>query len=461
MTDADRPRVILATSNGTGMGHLARAAATALACEDIEPIIFSLSRALPLVAGLGLRCEYCPSRGPTGMTDSTWQHYLAARLQALVNESGARVVAFDGAWPYAGLQIARARLAGVAFVWIRRGMWQPGVNEKALRQRRMFDRVVEPGELAGAADHGATADLGDALVVSPVTLLERVTRLPRQQAARELGLDPGKPTALVTLRAAPGPAGGTDDADPGADPDAARAAVRAVLATRDWQVAMTSTSISPGELGVDDERVVTLRGVFPLARYLAAFNVAVTEAGYNSFHEVLHAGLPSLIVPTRAAVTDDQTGRARWAEREGLALAAAESEPGQVANRADHLLLPETRESLAARCASLPAPRGAAETAAELAALAEEFTRHRFSTAERSRTARLHLRPLAVRAASALPGGLGKRLARSPANPAAPEFTGDLAEIETATEHIPPGASATYRATRERIAAHYYGALGS
>ncbi|SNR27001.1 hypothetical protein SAMN06265360_1017 [Haloechinothrix alba] len=449
VTDPDRPRVILATSNGTGMGHLARAAATALACEDVEPIVFSLSQALPLVGRFGIRGEYCPGRRRTGMADSPWQHYLAARIQALVTETGARAFAFDGAWPYAGVQVARARLPHVAFTWMRRGMWQPGVNRAALDQRSLFDHVLEPGELAHPADRGATRELGDATRVSPITLLEQVDRLPREAAAGRLGLDPDMPTALVTLRTTePG------SAEARAEADAAGAAVRAVLADPDWQVAVTSTTISPGELGVRSDRLTTLRGVFPLARYLAAVDAAVVEAGYNSFHEVLLAGLPAVIVPTRAAVTDDQTGRARWAAEEGFALHAREDDPDQVSALTGELLRPGTRERLAERCAELPAPRGASETATALAGLAGTFTRHRPGLGERARTARLHLRPAVTRAASLLPGGLGARLTGTP--PEAPEVTEDLERIDTDIEHILPGTSDRYRRARLRIVARFY-----
>lgn len=440
------------------MGHLARAAAIALACENVEPVVFSLSRALPLVAGAGLRCEYCPGRTRTKMHEWAWQHYLAARIRALVLETGAQAFVFDGAWPYAGLEIARAQLPGVAFSWVRRGMWQPGVNRGALRQQRMFDQVIEPGELASAADRGATAARGDAVPVAPITLLQQVDRLTREDAARSLGLDPARPTMLITLRSTP-----SSVRDHGAtELDAARTAVQSVLAEPGWQVAVTSSAVSPTESGMGNERVITLRGVFPLARFLAAFDAAVVEAGYNSFHEVLQVGMPAVVVPTRAAVTDDQTARAHWAEREGFALYAPENEPGRVAALTRELLRPEVREKLAARCMALPMSRGAAEAAQVLSALAESFSGHGFTFSERIRTARLHLRPLAARVAATLPDSFGPgssrgRPAQSPNSLERPELTEDLAEIETTCEHVLPGSSASYRASRERLVARYYG----
>jgi hypothetical protein len=246
----------------------------------------------------------------------------------------------------------------------------------------MFDLVIEPGEVAAEADRGATRLLEDATRVGPVTLLEQVTPDSRRDAAARLGLDPQRPAALVTLRT-----------DSMTDQTAAAAAVRAVLRDPRWQVALTRTPLTEGDLGDDSDRVVMLRGVFPLAARLAAFDAAVTEAGYNSFHEVLHAGLPSLVVPTGAAVTDDQAARARWAAEQGLALTAPEDDPAQVADAAAELLLPETRRKLADRCGRLARPQGASEAADLLCELAKGFGTHRFSPAERARVARLRLRP--------------------------------------------------------------------
>src|SRR5690606_29969076 len=118
---------------------------------------------------------------------------------------------------------ARRRLPDVAFVWVRRGMWKPGANLHALRKRRMFDAVLEPGDLAAEADRGATAAAADVVRVPPVTLLECVDRVPKEQARAELGLDQDRPVALVTLRTQ--------------GSDAAMAAVRTILADDSWLVA--------------------------------------------------------------------------------------------------------------------------------------------------------------------------------------------------------------------------------
>jgi hypothetical protein len=453
---SERLSIILATSNGTGMGHLARASATALALADrADPVIFSLSRALPLVRSLGLRGEYCPSHHSRPMAAPTWQSYLSERIIALAAETKARVFAFDGAWPYSGIAFARAKMPEMAFVWVRRGMWRPGSNIAALARAQPFDVVLEPGDLAAAADRGATASRNDATRVAPMTLLEQVARISRAEARVALGLDPDRPVALVTLR--------TDS--PGAD-SAGASAIRVLLRQPEWQIALTRTPLTVSELVLETDRIVPLKEVFPLASYLSAFDATVTAAGYNSFHEMLYAGVPTLFVPTKAAVTDDQQARARWALDHGLALAAAEDQPTDVAGATETLLDLAVREKLVTRYAEIPAPCGAHEAASVLADLAARFEHHRFSARERLDTARRKARPLATtmlgpRTVQRLERLIGRAEETVPRPPGPVRFI-EEADTEDLASGLPVedlllGASATYRARRKDIADRYYG----
>jgi UDP-N-acetylglucosamine:LPS N-acetylglucosamine transferase len=58
---------------------------------------------------------------------------------------------------------------------------------------------------------------------------------------------------------------------------------------------------------------------FPLSRRFRAFDLAVSAAGYNSFHELLRFGVPTLFIPNQDTALDDQQGRAQFAADRGLA----------------------------------------------------------------------------------------------------------------------------------------------
>jgi Glycosyltransferase family 28 C-terminal domain len=456
------------------MGHLARQVAVALALQrQAEPIFFSMSLAMAAVLDLGMRGEYCPSYHREVMPRPLWDRYLADRIRALVAETNASAFVFDGVAPYRGLLSARADLPDVAFVWVRRSLWRPGVNARSLNARRFFDLVIEPGDLAAAADRGPTARLADARRISPVSLLEQVERLPRQEAAMHLGLDPSRPTALVTLHG-----------DPLADGRQAAVAVRELVTNPDWQVAVSRRPINGDSASLSAAGpIVVLPEVFPLARYLSAFDIAVSEAGYNSFHEFLLGGIPTALVPTSAAVTDDQEARARWAADHGVAIYATQEDRAGIAAAVKQLADPTVRADLKRRCASLPPPRGAAEAADLLINVNAAFHSHRPSSRERVDLLLMTAQSVAERfvgrrVRAAARSALRRSPERGPGSPLRVQltdrlqpgagdgdrvpllFTERVSQADLASgfpvEHVLAGSREPYHVERERIARRYY-----
>lgn len=382
---SQRLPVLLVTSNGVGMGHLTRQLTVALSAPDtLDPVLMSLSGALPTVrtavaAGrlpelAGVRTEYCPSRksgwlpkgGPSRRLRELhpaygWEPYFADRLRALVAETGARLVLFDGVVPYAGLRTAREQLAGTPFVWMRRGMWRAGVGDEWLAHAGIFDLVVEPGDFAAAGDRGPTAARDDATRVAPISIADAIERHDRAQARAALGLDPDRPALLLT----PGTGALEDVASP----------VRVALDVlrRDapqWQVAVTSPALARHGIGRDGEDVHLLTDTYPLARSLAAFDGAVSAAGYNSVHELLGARIPTVLVPGQSLGTDDQPGRAATLAAAGACLSVDPGDAEGMRAAVTRLLDPAAAAELRDACAQLPATTGGAETARLLVDLA-------------------------------------------------------------------------------------------
>jgi hypothetical protein len=277
---------------------------------------------------------------------------------------------------------------------------------------------------------------------------------------------------LVTLRG-----------DPGADDGQAADAVRELLSNPDWQVAVPSRPINVEPSSRSAERpIAVLPAVFPLARYLSAFDVAVSEAGYNSFHELLLGGVPTALIPTSAAITDDQDARARWAATHGVAIRAGEEDSAGIAAAVKQLADPAVRADLQRQCAALPRPSGAAEAADILVGLSAGFGVHRPRLRERVDLAMMNAQSIVERAIGPrLRSAVRAALRRSPERgPAArlsvrltdqPQtnavnddhlpllFTESLSHLSLTAypiEHVLQGTSAGYRAERERIARRYY-----
>jgi hypothetical protein len=466
--------VLLATSNGTGMGHLTRQAAVGLALADPHrAVLFSLSIGLPLATSLGLDGEYVPSYDRPWIESKAWNGYLRDRLIAIIEEAAIDVVLFDGVAVYPGIGQTSSTLREVAFVWLRRGMWRPGANPKQLRRANYFDRVIEPGDLAGDADVGPTADQPDVTRVGPISLIETLDLLPRDEGRAALGLPPEPEIALVTLGS--GRLG--DVAGPG------QVAIHALLEESDMHVAVTRSAVAANEVLVErEDRVTVIRDRFPLLPYLGAFDLGVSSAGYNAVHELVPSGLATLFVANTSTRTDDQQSRSRRLAERGLALHAADDDPAGVETGIRLLLDRSRRHDIAAAAtATRPVMTGASETGRIVTDFAAGFTRRR-------PTISVAVSEQAQRAKDAFKAALGEErtntlkrlLGRHPspiANRTEVQIVEDVVaapgdgpllllvteKLDGATlrepipvEHLLPGSSPSYRQQRLDLIHHYY-----
>lgn len=460
-----KPTIILATSNGVGMGHLVRATGIAIELKKYaNPIIVSMAGGIAEIPDyLGIRVEYIPGRDRGWMPREKWDNYLRDRLMALVDETGATVMSFDGVVPYPGVIAAKFSHPKLALVWVRRGLWQKKPQRFVLgMQSKMMDHIVEPGDMARAYDFGPTANRTDATLASPVSLFREDEALSREEARKILGLDLDRPAVLVQL--------GTGDSDVN---EKLTAALSGLIGWKDLQVILTKQpfdkdgkSLAPEGL---DIRVVRH---FPLARVLHAFDAGVSATGYNGFHENLPACLPTVFI-SNIRGTDDQEARAQWGHDFGYAIRGNQADLHDITAAVKKLQDPEVRAKLAAKCKELPATTGGAEIAKILYELAtrEEpkrpswFTYNRLKVQEHINRGKRHLvytvlRRLALVYRLINPYIVVSQIRQDPpiwgSQTTAKELH-PLIKSEERFEHLISGASEQYIARRKAIAEEAYG----
>lgn len=348
-------RILFITSNGTGLGHLTRAMAISRRLgADSEPSILTLSAAAPVAAREGFHVEYFPSHtAAAAEAPRRWDRRLRRRIELLLEESRPQLLVFDGAHPYDGLVAAlrAARRSGVAAVWCRRGLWQPGFGAAGIYWESAFDLVLEPGELAQSEDRGLTAAREGASRVAPIVYLDDGELLDREQAIEQLGLDAGRRHALVAL-------------GQGAELDHAVQRSLARLARHpEIQVVALESSLGRG-LAIP-EGVVHLRATYPISRYYRAFDLAVSAAGYNAFHELIAHGVPALFVPMPRQL-DDQAARARWAREAGVGEGVEGPLDPELEDRLRLLVDEDARAGMREAIAALRFENGAGQAAAVL-----------------------------------------------------------------------------------------------
>ena len=371
-------RVLLVSSNGAGVGHLMRLLAYARRAGDgVEPLFLTFSQGGQVVDDEGYLVEYLASRSLSGARAVVWHPMLRARIGELIERYDVRAVVFDGTWPYQGILDAAADHPHVQLIWSRRAMWREGVTNPVLEHERdRFDLVIEPGELAGDDDRGATRRFRkQARRVAPVTLLDVADLASREEARAELGLDPDRPAALVHLGA-----GNIDD------PSSVLAQVVSRLGRQpELQVRVTRSIISERQVDLPDN--VASISVYPLARVLPAFDLAIAAPGYNSFHELSMAAVPTVYVPNLLTSTDDQGARARYAQRVGIGLSLPEPDPTSIDRALTELLDPARRRRMHERALARRADNGAGAAMQAIAELLETGPRGRPTPLELQRAA--------------------------------------------------------------------------
>jgi hypothetical protein len=247
-----------------------------------------------------------------------WIEWEEAAFAAFLAKTQPAAVIYDssGVDPFVVRALRQPGNGSTSLVLVRRAMWQAHRDPAYLDAAQHAVLVAEPGDLSAAADRGPTvtasprfAGIARFARTAPVVLRPDNGPLLRGAARRALGLSPfRRRVCLVSLG---GEAFGRDAT---LVQDIATAAGKAGVGLI-W--ARSPLARSATDLGTDP---ATLRHLFPLGRFLMAFDGVITACGYNSFHETMQSQVPVLLVPTAHERLDDQVARASHAAAKGWAL---------------------------------------------------------------------------------------------------------------------------------------------
>jgi predicted glycosyltransferase len=347
-------------SNGVGIGHVSRLLAIARRFDKQKPIVFVTSaQAVGAIERLGYRAEYLPSAGYVGGDFEQWDRWFRYELETLIESYDPDLVVYDGNNPSHGLVRAVTSRRDCRLAWVRRGLWGT-LSSPFIDNAAWFDLIVEPGEIDGQPDNGVTAKRrGEATQVPPARLLDEAELLSRGDAAKLLGLDPSRPAVLIQLGA-----GFNRDVVTLIDRlvAALRQAPQLQICVADWINGLQSISYWPD--------VTYVRG-YPLSQYFRAFDFSIAAAGYNTFHEIMAFGLPTIFIPNRHPTMDDQAGRAEHAQSLQAAFELHESDLEDLPDLIALLMDGKARDFLVVNGAKLKQENGAALAASLLARTVE------------------------------------------------------------------------------------------
>lgn len=357
-------RIVNYAVNGGGVGHLVRLIA-----------INRWIRRYAAHAGVKAEIWFLTSSEADGLLFSEKFASFKLPSKSVVGEAGIDKLAYLALakqWVWHSLGLLRPDLLVVDT--FPRGSFGELLSALDLAQRKAF--VFRPTKDAFSAkpDFQAMLPLYDAIVVpehrddaplrvpdeargrvrwtGPVMARERVEAMTREEARARLGVASGRTAVWIS-------AGG--GGDPAAEAQML-GAIDALEGDRDLHLVVGAGPLYRGRVR-HGERITWL-GAGAASEWMAGFDVAVSAAGYNSFNELMHAGVPCVFLP-QEKIADEQAVRAQRAVRAGAAVVAESggSLPNALADAVARFEDPAAREA-ASRAARALVPQNHARAAA-------------------------------------------------------------------------------------------------
>jgi hypothetical protein len=349
-----RRNVLFVSSNGIGMGHLARQLAIARHLPpDLLAVFATMSHSMKALVQEGYLAHFLTYHRHLNATTEDWNRTLAEEVFDLLTHLRPAVFAYDATAVYGGIVEALKMFPNIFSIWVRRPMWREN-HRQFMNLSAHFDAVIEPAELAQDFDHGPTKEeRGKVLRVPPVLHIEPEERMSREAARAALDLPDDATVVALQLGS-----GANFDIGP------VREAVIAAVLERPDTVLLDLRSPIAAEAVAERPAHPRYRiaELFPSFRHSRAFDAAVTAAGYNTFHEHVLGAIPTLFMPNEADEMDLQLNRARWAELTGHGLLMRRDyDLAHVRTHVEQLLDPGERRRIAARCRLIKWTNGARE----------------------------------------------------------------------------------------------------
>lgn len=348
-------RALFVSSNGIGMGHLAQQLAIADRLQpDITPVFATMSYALKVVIDAGYQAHYLNHHRSAGAVVKDWDKVFAEELLELITHVRPSIALYDATAVFPGIVDALSAFPDCFSIWVRRPMWRQS-HDIFTDYSRSFDAVIEPGELADEFDQGPTKALQrNAYVVPPVLQIEPSQRLARALACKVLGVADDKIVVVLQLGA-----GNNYDLS-----EVRRTMLTALLRRPDVTVVELQSPIRNAPLPPAEDSRHIIRELYPAFKYSRAFDAAVSAAGYNSFHENILGGVPTLFVANEGGETDLQMNRSLWASLTGCGLSMRRDiDLSNVHSLIDRLLDPIERAAISERCKRIQWTNGAQKIA--------------------------------------------------------------------------------------------------
>ncbi len=348
--------ILFVPTNGAGLGHLTRLLAIARRLKKRIPnkeiIFFSTSIAKQLIIKEGFVGYYFPTKTlfDPQVTASQWNILFLEQLNGILRYHNPQMLVFDGTYPYLGLIQSMNQLANIKKVWIKReGSKISDSDNRYKRNEKFFNHLITPREAGSYFQEEAGR-----IYCDPIIYLEKSELLDRGQLLKHWKVPENSRVVYIQLGA-----GNINDITKDI------AVLVQTLKQRKETFIVMGESIIGKHLKIQEKNMFILRD-YPNSRFFKAFDLAICACGYNSFHELLHFGVPSIFIPNRETKKDDQYGRAMRAVQANAGMILENITPESVSHVVENAL--NNKDILSRNAMSLVPDNGADSVAQFIAA---------------------------------------------------------------------------------------------
>ena len=297
-------------TNGVGLGHAQRCSQIAGAMDSDRKIGFAaFPSCVPMLQSKGFDCLTLVQKSENHIDPFANDLLNYMRLHRTVN-AGEHLV-FDGGYVFSGIYrlIFERRLSAT---WIRRGLWQAGQTSRTpLERERAFDQVIIPQEAFGELN--TDYSFGNHIhKVGPIVQSSDLSKPDKSKLRAKLKKQFGRDFKSLVVSML----GGGIAADRSTQLQAISAQIDAQPDRLHLIVVWPNGSVSASLFGWNNTFVVRTHRALELCQ---AADFVISAGGYNSIHELMYHGVPSILIPQMSSFMDNQEQRALAASQRGLA----------------------------------------------------------------------------------------------------------------------------------------------
>ena len=349
----NRKSIVFFPTNGVGFGHFTRMLSVARHIRkdkpDVEIVFFTTMPTLHILADEGFVCYHLPGRYRyENMEPSVWNSICEEMLSLVFAMHRPKAFIFDGAYPYRGmLNSISSHPESMLKVWLRRGAIKEGAKGIPVDSVGQFHAIIRPGD-------SVTERFGDELMhnvpilrTNPIILVEKSEMEEKGTLRSMLGIPDGAIVCYIQLGA-----GRINDieTDLSMTLDA--------ISDFDNVYSVIGESMLGERVTFEHPRIRVIRD-YPNSRFFSDVDFAVIAGGYNSFHEVIEASIPSICYPNPKTGRDDQFARTKLAEESGCMLVVKNRTKESISISISRIIDSKVRSEMRAKCSLLQRDNGA------------------------------------------------------------------------------------------------------